>query len=143
MLCVPSMMKAGSEEASRPLLTVTVLFTDVMHTLSALRRAAILGRSLHASLRILMPIVVPYPLALSESPVDSRILQRRLTTIAEGTGIPTRIHVVYSRDRDEAVKKCLTPNSVIVMGFQRRWLFDRTASLARKLTKLGHQVIAA
>jgi len=130
-------------EISRPLLTVTVLFTDVPHTLSALRQAASLGSSLHASLRILMPIVVPYPLPMSEPPVNERVLRRRLVTVAEGVGLPTRIDIVYCRDCAEAVENYLEPHSVVVVCWRKRWLFDRIGSLANHLSRLGHHVIAA
>jgi hypothetical protein len=143
MNSAPVTTRVSAEEASRPLLTVTVLFTDVAHTLSALRQAASLSGSLHASLRILMPIVVPYPLDLADSPVRTKTLCRRLLTIAEGVGIPTRINMVYCRDRNEAVERCLEPHSIIVVSWRKRWLFDRTSRLTRRLTRLGHHVIAA
>jgi hypothetical protein len=143
MYCAPATTRPGTKEISGPVLTVTVLFTDVPHTLAALRQAAGLGSSLHASIRILMPIVVPYPLGLSESPVDSRILHRRLTTVAKGVGIPTWINVVYCRDREETIEKCLDPHSIVVVCWRKRWLFNTTGRLAKQLTMLGHHVIAA
>ena len=143
MFCVPEITRPGARTNTQPVLTVTVLFTDVPHTLEALRQAALLGSSLHASLRILMPVVVPYPLGLSESPVDSSVLQRRLNTVAEGIAIPTQINIVHCRDRAEAVEKCLEPHSIVVVCWRRRWLLDKTARLAERLTTLGHHVIAA
>lgn len=129
-------------EVSRPLLTVTVLYTDVRHTIAALRQAAGLGRGLHASLRILMPVVVPYPLQLSEPPVDCRIVHRRLATVAEGVDMPTRIDTVYCRDLGVAVEKSLPPQSIVVVCWRRRRLFDKTRRLTQWLTALGHNVIA-
>jgi hypothetical protein len=66
-------------EVSRRLLMLNVLFTDVSHTLVAIRQAASLGRSLHASLRVLMPIVVPYIL---------NCRNRRLTAGFCAAGLP-------------------------------------------------------
>jgi hypothetical protein len=143
MQFVPATTRPVASEESRSTLTVTVLFTDVPHTLSALREAAKLGNRLHASLQILMPVVVPYPLELMDSPVHSRFLQRRLVTVVEGAGIPTRIHIAYCRDRDEAVKRSLPPNSIVVVCWRRFPLFDSMQRLTKCLTKLGHHVVAA
>jgi hypothetical protein len=130
-------------EAAQASLTVTVLFTDVPHTLDALSHAAVLSGNLNAKLRILVPVIVPYPLDLEEAPIDQRHLERRLTTVANGVGIPTRLNVVHCRDREQAVEKCLEPHSIVVIGWRRRFLFDRTARLARRLRKLGHHVVIA
>jgi hypothetical protein len=143
MYSAPATPRTTAGETSRPALTVTVLFTDVPHTLTAVRQAASLGSSLNASLRILMPVIVPYPLALSEPPVDCRILHGRLRTVAEGADIPTRIDVVYCRDRAEAAEKCLEPHSVVVVCWRKRWLFDSNAGLVKRLSRRGHHVITA
>jgi hypothetical protein len=118
-----------------------VVYTDVRHTLTALRHASQLGNSLHASLRIVVPVVVPYPLDLASPPVDSRIVSRSLKTVANGTRIPTLIHFLYCRDRENAVERSLQPHSIVVICWRKRWLFDRTSGLARRLATLGHQVV--
>jgi hypothetical protein len=124
-------------------LTVTVLFTDVPHTLDALSHAATLTGNLNATLRILAPVVVPYPLPLTEAPVNRRHLERRLTTVANGVHIPTRITIVHCRDSAQAIEQCLEPHSIIVIGWRKRWPFDRTAPLIKRLTNLGHHVVIA
>lgn len=123
-----------------------MLFTDVSHTLTALRQAADLGDSLHASIEILMPVVVPWPLPLSEPPVDTAVLRRRLMTKAGSAGVagvPVRINLVHCRDRNEAIEKRLGLRSIVVMCWRPRWLFDPTMRFARRLARLGHHVIAA
>jgi hypothetical protein len=139
----PTTTPPEAMEISPPLLTVTVLFTDLHHTLAALRTAIGLGRSLHASLRVLMPIEVPYRLPLSEPQVDCRILQRRLSTALDQSDIPARIETVYCRDRAEAVERALAPHSVVVVCCRKPWLFDSGYRLSRRLSMLGHNVIDA
>jgi hypothetical protein len=122
-------------------LSVTVLFTDVPHTLAALRHAGALSCSLHAWLRIVVPVVVPDPLDLTSSPSASKVVCRRLTTVVQGFGIPTLVNVVYCRDREEPVKKSLDKHSIVVICWRKKWIFDPMRGLARRLTKLGHQVV--
>jgi hypothetical protein len=122
---------------------VTVLFTDVCHTLDALRLAATLGSGLNAKIRILVPVVVPWPLELDRAQVDSAHLERRLTTFADGAAVPTRISIVYCRDREQAIARYLDPHSIVVIGWSRRRLFDGTGRLARRLRALGHHVVPA
>lgn len=141
MYCVSVATKPVVDGDYQATLAVTVLFTDVPHTLAALRHAGELGSSLHASLRILVPVVVPYPLDLSHSPIDSRYACRRLTTITRGVGIPTRVELVHCRDREEAVEKTLQPHSVVVMCWRKRRFFDRTSRLVRRLSACGHHVV--
>ena len=119
----------------------TVLFTDVRHTIAAMRQAAMLGRALHASLRVLMPIVVPVRLPLSEPQLDGRILQRRLSVVLDGLNVPARIETVYCRDRAEAVERALPPHSVVFVCRSKCWLFDGAGRLARRLSARGHNVI--
>jgi hypothetical protein len=141
MSWVPVAIRPAASPEHQAELAVTVLFTDVPHTLAALRRAGALSSSLHASLRILVPVVVPYPLDVAASPVDTHHVCRRLSTVAEGVSIPTRVEIVQCRDRDEAVERSLTPNSVIVMCWRKRWFLDPCSRLARKLSASGHQVV--
>jgi hypothetical protein len=123
-------------------ITVNVVYTDESHTLVALEHAASLGRSLHASVRVLAPLVVPFPRQLSDPPVDSRVLSRRLATAAEGLDLPSLIETIWCRDRNEAVWSSLAPRSIVVICWRRRWFFDATERLATRLAALGHHVIA-
>jgi hypothetical protein len=137
MSCVETPAAQLVREARRSRDTITVLFTDVPHTLDALRLAATLGNGLAARIRILVPVVVPWPLTLAEAPISHAHLMRRLTTIAEGAAIPTHIVVVNCRDRERAIEGSLDPNSIVSIGWQRRWLFDATGRLVERLRGEG------
>jgi hypothetical protein len=143
MHCVPAPTRPAASEGIQPSLTVTVLFTDVLNTLNSLCHAATLSGNLNASLRILAPVVVPYPLALTQAPVNKRYLERRLTTVANGARVPTRIDIVYCRDRVQGIEQCLEPHSIVIIGWRKRWPWDTTARLVKRLIKSGHHVITA
>jgi hypothetical protein len=121
MYCESAATRPPSGTESPSTLDVTVVYTSVSETATALERAGELGSRLHASLQILVPVVVPYPLDLASPPVDGRIATRRLKTVANGTGIPTLIHFVYCRIREEAVERSLPPHSIVVICWRRRW----------------------
>jgi hypothetical protein len=122
---------------------MTVLFTDIPHTLDALRLAAALGHGLNAKIQILVPVVVPWPMDLAQTPVSHAHLERRLTTTANGAAVPTRIQIVHCRDREEAIEQSLGPHSIVIVGWRRRRLFDRTGRLVKRLRALGHHVVSA
>ncbi len=116
-------------------LRITVLFTDVKHTLTALRSAANLACDLNATIRILYPYAVPYPLSVGHPPVGREFLARQVRTIANGCSIPTQIDVCLCRDAESIVLRLLEPHSIVVLGSKRKW--------ARFLSRNGHYPITA
>lgn len=127
------------KEVSRGL-CVSVLFS-LPSTLKALSKAGSLAVGLNASIEVIALVVVPYPLPVDQTPIDQRHLVRRLRTIAGGTSVPTRINVVYCRDRSEAIRGLLKPDTVLIMAWKKRLLFDRTLRLANGLRRDGYHVI--
>ena len=61
-------IQSGAEEADRKL-NISVVFTSIESTLAALKEAGTLAYSLGARITLLVPQVVPYPLALETPPV--------------------------------------------------------------------------
>jgi hypothetical protein len=82
-------------------------------------------------------------MTLADAPISHAHLKRRLTTIAEGAAIPTHIVIVNCRDRERAIEGSLDPHSIVIIGWQRRRLFDATARLVERLRAKGHHVLAA
>lgn len=68
-------------------LEVVVLFTTVPATLFALRSAAKLADGLSARIRLVVPHVVPYPLAIDEPAIHPCVLSRRLCAMAHQAGV--------------------------------------------------------
>ncbi|MBC7926939.1 MAG: hypothetical protein H7039_14920 [Bryobacteraceae bacterium] len=123
-------------------LTINVLFTDVDHTLVALKKAVTFAEGLSSNLRILAPVIVPYPLDVSACPVNRNHVEKRLRTIAGASEIPTRIEIIRCRDRVEALLATTRPDDLIVISWKKRWLWDETSRLARRLRKSGRNVVA-
>ena len=124
-------------------LSLTVLFTTVPGTLNALRKAAQLAYELQAGIRILVPHVVPYPLALNEPRVNPEFRLRHFRALCEQERIDTRLDVRLCRDARECIHAVLFPHSLVVIGGrQRQWPLSYEKRLVRSLTKAGHEVIS-
>lgn len=132
-----------SPDADSNSLPLTVLFTTVGGTLSALREAAILARHLGAQIRILVPYVVPYPLPLDRPRVSPEFRLRYFRTRCSDEAIETRIDVRLCRDVRQCLQQSLYPQTLIVVGgVQSWWPFTFEKRLMRHLSRAGHHVIA-
>ena len=111
-------------------------------TLSALRRAALLARDLHAAMRILNVKAVPYPLPLGHRPTGANVLARNISTLAEGQPIPTRVAICFGRDVADSLLQSLSPNSLVVIGAKTGWWPTKEQRSAKQLSRHGqHQGI--
>jgi hypothetical protein len=136
---VPARQTPEPQQSSE--LRVTVVSTTIPATLNALRRAGELAHELGARLRVLVPQVVPYPLPLDRPPVDPDFKARHFRTLCPEGAVETTIDVRLCRDAYEAVAQSLTPESLVVIGGEKRWWFTAEHRLARKLTLAGHHVL--
>ena len=123
-------------------LSLTVLFTTVSGTLTALREAAHWAHQLGACIRILVPHVVPYSLPIDQPCVDPKFRLRHLRTICEQLPIETCIEIRLCRDARRCIQEALSPHSLIIIGNSpSRWPFTCEKRLVGKLRKAGHQVL--
>jgi hypothetical protein len=123
-------------------LNVVVIFTSVRSTVAALKEAGVLASRLNASIRLMVPQVVPYPLPLSSPPVSMEWTERRFRVIANETSVETAVQIYLCRDPFEALRCTLSPHSLIVIGGpRRRWWPTSERRLARQLRHAGHEVI--
>jgi len=124
-------------------LNVTVVFTTVNSTLAALSKAGDLASRLNARIILLVPEVVPYPLALEDPPIPLRYKERLIRVVAGQSSIATSVHLYLCRDRLNTVLAVLAPRSLVVVGGpRRRWLSSENR-MARALKRAGHEVIFA
>ncbi|MGD0001518.1 MAG: universal stress protein [Bryobacteraceae bacterium] len=127
---------------------VVVVHTSIPATLVALKTAATLAKGLSARVRLLVPQVVPYALPLETPPVPISFTERRFRTVAEKAAVETTVEIVLCRDITPALETLLRPRSLIVVGARssswwgRAWPSAETR-LARRLRRLGHQVVFA
>lgn len=136
----PPPQAAGERE---PELRLTVLFTGIEQTLSALRAAANMAADPGARIDVLVPQVVPYPAPLDSAPVSRAFLVRRLLTVANQSRIPTSIWVWVCGDRRTALSAAPPPRSLVVIGGRKRWWPTREQRLAAELRRQGHHVVFA
>ena len=122
-------------------LEVSVLFTSVEPTLRALKRGAALASRLAARITLVVPQIVPYPLPLNSPPVLLDFNERRFFTIARESHIPTSVRIYLCRDRFDALAKILGAHSLVVLGDRKQWWPTAEARLAKRLRRLGHEVV--
>ena len=130
---------AAGEANSR--LNVAVIFTSVEATLAALKQAAELACPVNASLTLIVPQIVPYPLPLTSPPVLLDFSERRFRVIADQSRVETTVRIYLCRDRDVMLRGILRPRSLVVIGGTKQWWPTPERRLARKLRRAGHEVI--
>src|ERR1700761_3431074 len=141
----PTSSETGANVSATPqaeALALTVLFTNVGETLAALHAAARFAHQLGASIRILAPLVVPYPLPLDKPRVDPQFRLRQFRTLCEREPIETWIDAPLCPDAGQAIRESLAPHSLVLIGGDEGWNpFGFRRRLVTDLRKAGHQPI--
>jgi hypothetical protein len=128
------------EEAGQRL-NIAVVFTSTEATLAALKEAGALASSLGARITLLVPQIVPYPLALETPPVLIEFNEKRFRLIARQSPVETTVQIYLCRDGMETLTNVLSPGSIVVIGGQKRWWPTREKKMARQLRRAGHEVV--
>ncbi len=124
-----------------PSLHISVIFTSVEATRTALERAWTLAGNLGARIALLVPQVVPFPLPLEKPAVPIEWNEARFREIAGQSPVETAVHIYLCRDAIETLTLVLRSGSIVVVGCKcKRWLSSEVR-LARRLRRLGHEVI--
>lgn len=139
--CVRPVRGSSVDGCAEGSLEVVVLHTTIPGTLSSLKRAASLADGLAASIRLLVLTIVPYPLAIESPQVPVAFTSRRFTTVACEARVDTMVDIRLGRDRMSMIESALKPRSVVVLERQRSWWPNPTRKLAKRLERLGHQVV--
>ena len=131
------------EQPSNSRLRVTVVFTTVRGTLSALCAATEFAKNLGARLVLVAVEVVPYRLALNEPAVPLEFVERRMLSLVSRAGVQADavlIEICLCRDRRQCLREVLIARSLVVVGGKNsRWSKER--KLERWLACLGHRVV--
>jgi hypothetical protein len=124
--------------------TIYTIATEFEGTRAALTAAIPLARGSRARLIVLVPQVVPYPLAV-DGPVDSTaVASGRFRDLVDELDGVAEVRVCLCRDADDVIGRALPPGaSVVVGGVAGTWRITPEERLARRLTHLGHHVIFA
>ena len=120
--------------------SVVVLFTSANRTLKAIESARSLANTLCLPIVVLATPVVPFPLPLEEPQVPFDFTIRHFAKAAEQ--FPENISVVAypCRDRMEALKQVLPPDSPVLIGIRKKWWPTSDERLARDLGRAGFSV---
>ena len=147
-LALEKMIAPASGVPARPFseetdskLDISVVFTSVDPTLTALKEAGELASNLGGRITLIVPQIVPYPLPLTSPPLLVDFNERRLRVIASHCRVETRVSIFLCRDPLETLQAVLKPQSLVVIGSRKSWWPTREKRLARKLRRFGHQVV--
>jgi hypothetical protein len=138
---VPRRPAPAPAPATESKLEVAVVFTSPAATMTALRKAGFLARSLNARISLLVPQVVPYPAPLESPPVLLDFSEQWFREIAAESPVETAVQIYLCRDRTDTLQSVLPPRSLVVIGGRKRWWTTREKILARKLRHAGHEVV--
>jgi hypothetical protein len=122
-------------------LNIIVVFTSSEPTMAALRTAGTLASELGARITIVVPQVVSYQLPLDKPPVLQDWNERQFQVMANGSPVETSVRFYLCRDSWKTLSKVLKSHSLIVLGGKKRWWPTAESRLARRLRKLGHEVV--
>ncbi len=126
----------------RPL-SVNVVYTGPDSTVTALRAAESLVRSLGTTLHIRAMVVVPRQLAIELTFTSVQFLKRLLTDLVERTSsrhCEYVLHIYVCRDRVETLLRVLPPASLLVIGGRRRFWPTTESRLSKAAISAGHSV---
>ena len=118
-----------------------VIFTTPETTQASLRTASELARDLGATLELLVPKVVPYPLPLHDPPAPAEFTEQNVSALAATCDVDVTVRVLLCRDPEETVPLWLPPESAVVIGRRRAWGPGSFRRLIRIMKRSGHHVI--
>ncbi len=130
-----------SPKADESRLNISVIFTSESATAAALGTAASLADRLGGRITLIVPEVVSYQLPLNEPPIRRAWYETRVCQLVSHVPVETVVRFYFCRDKNETLAKVLSPRSLIVIGAARRWWLTPERLLARRLRRLGHEVI--
>ena len=104
-------------------------------------RSAGLASGMHAKLAVHLAQVVPYPLPIKSPPVPTEILEESLTELSNRQPLDTSATLYLCRDKTDAIRGALKPESLVVISTRRRWWRTSEERLARRLMQDGHRVL--
>ena len=125
-------------------LDLKVIFTDLPKTAAALAIARTMAKGLGARITLLVAQVVPYPLPLAAPDVPIEFTERLMEPLAcdQGDAEDTAIEILLCRDREEAIRGAVPPDSLVIVGARKqRWWPSWERSLAKVLRQDGRRVL--
>jgi hypothetical protein len=123
-------------------LEIIVVFTSTRPTARTITAARRLAKDLSASIRLLVPHIVPFGVPLERPPVAATFLERKFRVMLDGTDVETTVDIRLCRDRWQMLEEVLPARSIVLLGSRRsQWWPFLENRLARKLLARGHRVL--
>lgn len=122
-------------------LRLHVVYTTPDATRACLKAASLLASDLGATLDLLVPHVVPFPLPLDEPAAPASFIEDTVTALIKGYQVDINVKVLLCRDREETIPKWLPSDSIVVIGRRRRWGLGEFRPLIRAVKRGGHHVV--
>lgn len=129
----------GRPESLREL-AVCVPYTNSDLTRAALTATVTLTRNLGARVTLIGVLVVPFPLPLQRPGVSLNFVEQELQAAARDIELELDAQIVIARDRQDAFRRAISPESLVVLATKKRWWPTQQAKLARLLVRAGHRV---
>ena len=120
-------------------LDLVVPFTTPELTRVALDAADRMGAGLNAAVRLIKVQVVPFPLALNQSPVYIDFLKQQLAELK--SELPAAGEIRLARDFEEGLEGTLGRDSVVILATPKRLWKTRTERTAESLRRRSHKVV--
>ena len=127
--------------ADGPELLLHVVYTTPDATRAGLKAASLLAHDLGATVELLVPHVVPFPLPLHEPTSPAGFLEETISALISGCEVDVQVRVLLCRDREETIPKWLPADAVAIIGRRRRWGPGAFRSLIRAIKRSGHRVV--
>jgi hypothetical protein len=122
-------------------LRIFVISTTPLCTAAALKTAGRMAGGLSATITLIAPREVPFPLPLAEPPVPVEFTEAQLSELVRRTGESAIVDVLLCRDRQEAVRQALPAGSLVILGARPRRFGRGVSKLVTALERDGHTVI--
>ena len=125
-------------------LKVTVVFTSIEGTIAALAAAAAYANALAAEIVICVPHVVYFRYPLERPPVAPAYFEKLCRALIDEANLDPytiAIDIRYCRSQLSCLSTHLKPHSLVILGAERTWWYQREKRLASALGQLGHDVV--
>ena len=134
MIPAKTFLVASTSAAQRPDSRIYVIFADNARAKSALRTAVAHARGLDMQIELLVAHVTPFPLPLEEPPVSLDFMERAMSELVADIDGAVLVSILLCRDSDEALRKAVGPESLVVIPVGM-------PKLARLLAADGHRLM--
>jgi hypothetical protein len=122
---------------------VQIVATGEDGTRCALREAKRLAGGSGTRLVVLVPHVLS-SFWTATDPSETQVLSDRYRALATDAGVNAVVHVCVCRRIDDVFRWMLRRHARIIVGGRRGWWVPSAAErIARRLTRLGHEVVFA